>query len=198
MDVNFKGQFQRPKLIWANAEIRKMLSWLFRGSANRRLVDRLHGEIVAAARDPALFADYAIADTFEGRFEAMTLHATLVLRQLNAMAPPAPDLAQDLADAVFVHFEATLRQMGVGDPSVPKRMKSLAEAFLGRGVAYDEALRAGGPALAAALARNVYAGRADAARLARFVETARAALAGASFEAFAEGPVPFPKPHSVA
>ena len=174
-----------------------MLSGLFRGSANRRLVDRLHGEIVAAARDPALFADYGIADTFEGRFEAMTLHATLVLRQLNAMAPPAPDLAQDLANAVFLHFEATLRQMGVGDPSVPKRMKTLAEAFLGRGVAYDEALRAGGPALAAALARNVYAGRTDAARLARFVDASRAALAGASFEAFAVGPVPFPKPASI-
>jgi len=198
MDVNFKGKFHGPKFNEANSEIRKMLAWLFRGSANRQLVDRLHGEIVAAARDPALFADYGIADTFEGRFEAMTLHATLVLRQLKAMAPPAPDLAQDLADAVFLHFEATLRQMGVGDPSVPKRMKTLAEAFLGRGAAYDEALRAGGPALAAALARNVYAGRADAARLARFVEAARAALAGASFEAFAEGPVPFPTPASIA
>ncbi|MGA2638908.1 ubiquinol-cytochrome C chaperone family protein [Methylocella sp.] len=175
-----------------------MLSWFFRGSPNRRLVDRLHGEIVAAARDPALYADYAIADTFEGRFEAMTLHATLILRQLNAMAPPAPELAQDLADAVFSHFDATLREMGVGDVVVPKRMKALAEAFVGRGVAYDQALRAGGPALAATLARNVYAGRADAARLARFVEKARAALAEASFDAFADGPVPFPKPASVA
>jgi cytochrome b pre-mRNA-processing protein 3 len=196
--VNFKGQFQGPKFNWADSEIRKMLSRLFRGSANRRLVDRLHGEIVAAARDPALYAEYAIADTFEGRFEAMALHATLVLRQLNAMDPPAPEMAQDLADAVFFHFEGTLRQMGVGDAVVPKRMKILAEAFLGRGVAYDQALRTGGPALAAALARNVYADRTDAARLARFVETARAALAEASFEAFADGPVPFPKPASIA
>ncbi|MGO9675222.1 MAG: ubiquinol-cytochrome C chaperone family protein [Methylocella sp.] len=175
-----------------------MLSWLFRGSANRRLVDRLHGEIVAAARDPALYADYAIADTFEGRFEAMTLHATLVLRQLNAMAPPAPELAQDLANAIFSHFDATLREMGVGDAAVPKRMKTLAEAFLGRGVAYDQALRTGGTALAAVLARNVYADRDDGARLARFVETARSALAEAPFDAFADGPVPFPKPASVA
>jgi cytochrome b pre-mRNA-processing protein 3 len=175
-----------------------MLSWLSGGFGNRQLVDRLHGEIVLAAREPALYTDYAIVDTFEGRFEAMTLHATLVLRQLNCMAPPAPELAQDLVNAVFFHFEGTLREMGVGDPAVPRRMKTLVEAFLGRGVAYDEALRAGGPALAAALSRNVYAGRADGSRLARFVEASCAALAEASFDAFAQGPVPFPKPLSVA
>ncbi len=174
-----------------------MLSWLSRSSANRRLVDRLHGEIVAAARDPALYTDYAVADSFEGRFEALALHATLVLRQLNAMAPPAPELAQDLADALFFHFEANLREMGVGDSAVPKRMKTIAEAFLGRGLAYDQALRAGAPAVAAALSRNVYANRADGERLARFVEAARTALAGASFAVFANGPVPFPNPASV-
>jgi cytochrome b pre-mRNA-processing protein 3 len=174
-----------------------MLSWLQRRSVNRRLVDRLYGEIVAAARDPALYADYAIADTLEGRFEALTLHATLVLRQLNAMAPPAPDMAQDLADAVFSHLDAALREMGVGDVTVPKRMKSFAEAFLGRGAAYDRALRAGRQALAETLSRNVYGGNVDASRLARYVEATSAALTNASFEAFVRGPVPFLKPATV-
>lgn len=174
-----------------------MLSWLF-GSPNSQLVDRLHAEIVLAARDPALYTDYAIRDNFEGRFEAMTLHASLVLRQLNSMRPPAPELAQDLVNAVFFHFEGMLREMGVGDPAVPKRMKTLAEAFLGRGVAYDHALRVGRPELAAALARNVYENRSDGMRLARFVEAARAALADASFDEFAHGPIPFPKPATIA
>ncbi|VTZ51459.1 Ubiquinol-cytochrome c chaperone [Methylocella tundrae] len=174
-----------------------MLSSLFRRSANRPVLDRLHGEIIAAAREPALYADYGVPDTFEGRFEAMTLHATLVLRRLNVMAAPAPDLAQDLADAIFAHLDATLREMGVGDAAVPKRMKTLAEAFLGRGVAYDQALRADASALLAALARNVYADRADAARLARYVKAASAALEEAPFEAFAKGPVPFPKPAAI-
>ncbi|MEJ0094499.1 MAG: ubiquinol-cytochrome C chaperone family protein [Methylocella sp.] len=178
-------------------DIRRMLSWLSRRSANRQLIDRLHGEIMAAARNPVLFTDYAIEDTFEGRFEAMTLHAMLVLRQLNAMAPPAPELAQDLADAVFARLEEALREMGVGDVSVPKRMKILAEAFLGRSLAYDQALRLGEPALAAALARNVYAGRADARRLASYVEAANIALAKASFAVFADGPVPFPEPAAI-
>jgi cytochrome b pre-mRNA-processing protein 3 len=177
----------------------QMFSWLFRPSANDRMVERLHGEIVAAARDPALYTLYGIADTFEGRFEALTLHAFLAIRQLSAMAPPAPDLAHDLADRVFCNFDATLREMGIGDAAIPKRMKTFAEAFLGRGRAYDLALRAGGEqALAAALARNVYADRADGERLARFVEAARVALAGASFDAFAKGPIPFPKPASIA
>jgi cytochrome b pre-mRNA-processing protein 3 len=31
---------------------------LFRRSANRQLIDRLSGEIVAAARDPVLFTEH--------------------------------------------------------------------------------------------------------------------------------------------
>ena len=174
-----------------------MLSWL-RKSPNRKIAERLHGEIVAAARDPALYAIYGIPDTFEGRFESLALHAALVLRQLNGMPPPAPDLARDLADAIFFHLEATLREMGVGDAAVPKRMKAFAEAFMGRSAAYDGALRAGGEGLVAALARNVYAGRADAARLGRFAEALHGALAAAPFQSFVEGPVPFPKPLAVA
>ncbi len=178
--------------------VRSLFRSLFRGSANRALVERLYDEIVAGARDPALYSDYGVPDTFEGRFEALTLHASLVLRQLNLMPPPAAELAQDLADAVFAHLDATLREMGVGDVSVAKRMKKLAEAFLGRSLAYDRAFRAGGGALAEALARNVYAGRCDALRLARYVEAARASLATTPLEVFVSGPVPFPRPAAIA
>ena len=174
-----------------------MISWPFRRSANRSVIDRLHGEIVAAARHRVLFTDYAIEDSFEGRFEAMALHAALVLRRLNAMAPPAPDMAQDLADAVFNHFETALREMGVGDVSVPKRMKILAEAVLGRSLAYDQALRDSETALAAALARNVYANRADAHRLSRYVGAVNVALAKTPFETFVNGPIPFPEPSAI-
>src|ERR1700732_2591415 len=144
-----------------------MVFGLFRRSANRQLIDRLSGEIVASARDPVLFTEYGIDDSLEGRFEAVTLHAVLVLRRLNRMDPPAPEIAQDLTDAIFRSFEIALREMGVGDISVPTQMKSIAGAFLARAAAYDMALRGGAPALKAALARNVYDGRKNPDRLAR-------------------------------
>jgi cytochrome b pre-mRNA-processing protein 3 len=174
-----------------------MVLRLFRRSANRQLIDRLSGEIVAAARDPVLFTEYGIEDSVEGRFEAVTLHAVLVLRRLNRMGPPAPEIAEDLTDAIFRSFEIALREMGVGDISVPKHMKTIAGAFLGRGAAYDRALRGGAPGINAALARNVYDGRKNPDRLARYVETANEALAKASLEAFTLGPVPFPEPAAV-
>jgi cytochrome b pre-mRNA-processing protein 3 len=174
-----------------------MVLRLFRRSANRQLIDRLSGEIVAAARDPVLFTEYGIDDSQEGRFEAVTLHAVLVLRRLNRMDEPAPEIAQDLTDAIFRSFEIALREMGVGDLGVPKRMNAIAGAFFGRAAAYDMALCGGAPALKAALARNVYDGRNNPDRLARYVEVANKALAEASLEAFTLGPLPFPEPAAV-
>jgi cytochrome b pre-mRNA-processing protein 3 len=147
-----------------------MIFGLFRGIANRRLIDRLHAEIVTAARDPVLFIDYGIADDVDGRFESLALHAALVLRRLNLFPPPGPEIAQDLGDAIFRHFDVALREMGVGDVSVPKRMKSMAEAFLGRADAYHRALGENHAVLCVALSRNVYAGRGEADRLARYVK----------------------------
>jgi cytochrome b pre-mRNA-processing protein 3 len=174
-----------------------MVLRIFQRSANRRLIDRLSGEIVAAARNPVLFTEYGIEDSLEGRFEAVTLHAVLVLRRLNRMDPPAPEIAQDLTDAIFRSFEIALREMGVGDISVPKEMKIIAGAFFGRAGAYDLALNGGAPGLVAALARNVYDGRKNPDRLARYVETADKALAKVSLDVFTLGPVPFPAPAAV-
>ncbi|MGH6800647.1 MAG: ubiquinol-cytochrome C chaperone family protein [Methylocella sp.] len=174
-----------------------MVFRLFPRSANRQLIGRLSAEIVAAARDPVLFTEYGIEDSLEGRFETVTLHAVLVLRRLNRMDPPAPEIAQDLTDAIFRSFEIALREMGVGDISVPKQMRTIAGAFFGRAGAYDRALRGVAPGLNAALARNVYNDRKNPDRLARYVETANEALAKVSLDAFTFGPVPFPAPATV-
>jgi cytochrome b pre-mRNA-processing protein 3 len=175
-----------------------MLSWLY-GNAKKSgaIVERLHAEIVAAARDPVFFTSYSVADTFEGRFEILTLHASLALRRLAQLPPPAPEIAQDLTDILFRHFDMALRELGVGDTSVPRQMRHLAEAFLGRCAAYDAALRAGTEALEAALARNVYAAAGDPRRLAHYVVAADRALASAPIAAFSLGPVPFPAPSGI-
>ena len=152
---------------------------------------------MAAARRPALFLPpYHVPDTLEGRFDALVLHAFLVVRRLAALPAPAPQLAQDLSDEMFRALDRALREMGVGDLAVPKRIAKLAADYNGRRTAYEAALGEGDDALAAALARNVY-GRTDAAvgaPLARYVKQVEAALAEAPFAAFERGPIPFPAP----
>ncbi len=181
-----------------------MIFRLFRGSANRRTVERLHGDIVAAVRQPAFFVDYAVADTFDGRFELLALLSTLVVRRLARLPAPGPDIAQELTDKVFQSLDDDLREMGVGDLAVPKRIKKLAAALLGRRKAYDEALESADPtALFVALARNVHAnGLAPddprTPRLGRYVRAAESALSVTSLETLINGPTPFPAAADIA
>jgi cytochrome b pre-mRNA-processing protein 3 len=164
--------------------------------ANRILIDQIHGEIVAAARAPELFRDFAVPDDLDGRFEMVTLHSGLVLRRLSVLGPIASSIAQDLVDCVFQSFEDALREMSISDAGVAKRMKSMAAAFYGRNKVYADALAAHDLGdLAAALARNAYRGAttaqtslALAARVARSAE----ALDFLPIQAFAEGRFRFP------
>jgi cytochrome b pre-mRNA-processing protein 3 len=171
--------------------------------ANRILIEQLHGEIVAAARRPALFLGLGAPDTFDGRFEMVTLHAGLAMRRLSGLSSVGTEIAQELADCVFRHFDDGLREMGIGDTGVPKRMKRLAEAFYGRNKAYGEALdEPTNDRLVLALARNVY-GAADIAAapmapaLAQFTRACVRALDDQSLEQLAAGRISFPEPGQV-
>lgn len=175
-----------------------MMLGLFRRSGNRQVVGALNAGLVAASRRPALFTTYRIPDTFEGRFESLTLHAALLLRQLNTLPAPAPSVAQDLVDEIFRHFERALREMGVGDTTVPKRMRTLVEAFLGRSAAYHESFGRGDDDLTDVLARNVYGGEGPAGHLALYVRASEAALDRADLEALLGAPPPFPDPALIA
>lgn len=172
-----------------------MIFQLFRAKSNTAVVDRLYAAVMSASRDPVLYADYGIPDSFEGRFESLTLHAFLVLRRLQTSERPGPDMSQHLTDTIFRHFDRTLREMGVGDTSVPKRMKSFAEAFLGRSTAYEAAFKDG--SLAAVLGRNVYAGRRSAAELASYVEAVDTHLSTLPLQAYIDGNVQFPRPKMI-
>lgn len=118
-------------------------------------VDVLFARIVDASRQPALYLDGAIQDSFEGRFEALTLHVFLVLRRLRELPPPAGDVSQDLVDACFAYLELGVRNGGTSDIAVPKRMKKIGQMFYGRVQAYEAAFVAQQPAeLVEALSRN--------------------------------------------
>ncbi len=163
-----------------------------RDGANRLLLERLYEDVVAAVRRPAFYAVLGVPDTFEGRFDLLTLHAGLVLRRLNEAEPPGPAVAQDLVDLVFRHLDEGLREAGVGDLAVPKRMKKLAEAFLGRSASYAAALDAGDGSLAAALSRNIYAGADDGERLAAYVREGARMLRQTSLDDCLRRALPFP------
>lgn len=138
----------------------------------RRKVDApllLLERVTVASRAPALYLEAGVPDTFEGRFECLTLHAFLVMRRLRELPDPAGEVAQEFVDHIFAHLDQGLRQSGIGDLGVPKRMKKMAQGFYGRIDAYDSAMEGGDRAvLEAALRRNVTAD-ADSAILAGYM-----------------------------
>ena len=116
------------------------------------------------ARAPELFETCGIPDTLDGRFDALALHAALVIERLHR-EPDGEALAQAFFDVMFKHLDLTLREIGVQDLGVGRRIKIMAEGFHGRALAYREALAGGPTPLAEVLCRNAYGGRppADAA-----------------------------------
>ena len=133
------------------------------------------------ARAPELFESCGIPDTLDGRFDALALHAALMIDRLRR-EPDGEVLAQAYFDAMFRHLDLTLREIGVQDLGVGRRIKIMAEGFHGRALAYREALLSNQP-LGEVLRRNAYGGRppSDAEpviRLEAYVRTEAGRLAG--------------------
>jgi cytochrome b pre-mRNA-processing protein 3 len=168
--------------------------------ASRALIDHIHGEIVAAARDPVLYTVCEVRDDVDGRFEMTTLHADLVLRRLAELG--ANELAQELVDRVFEAFDDALREMAVSDVGVAKRMTKMAGAYFGRAKAYAAALdREDTTALAEALARNALrvgdGVTPTAMRLSERTLSLKRQIAEIPLEAFLEGRFRYPLPEAV-
>jgi cytochrome b pre-mRNA-processing protein 3 len=153
-----------------------MLNVLRRNSQKARLVQALYAALTRQARLPVFFREYGVADTIDGRFDMVALHAWLVLGRLKAAG--LEEVSQSLSNAIFVAFDEALRDLGTGDMGLGPRMKKLGNAFNGRMQAYEGAADAG--ALAEAIQRNVYRGEAGheaaALGLARYALAARTHL----------------------
>jgi len=175
-----------------------MIPPLFRRSP-KPIIAALYGAIVAQARRPRFYQDYAVPDTVTGRFDMVLLHVVLVLRRLRAGARRDHALAQHLFDAFCRDMDHNLREMGISDQGVPRQMRRVGEAFYGRAQAYEAALAEGrDAALTPALARNIYAGApADAAAVAAlstYVRQAVQALDAQAPDRLAAGVLRFPEP----
>jgi cytochrome b pre-mRNA-processing protein 3 len=175
-----------------------MILRLFRQNPRPDTIRALYGAIVAQARCPRFYTDYGVADTIEGRFDLIVLHAVLFIRRLRREPDAIRALGQEVFDLFCTDMDHSLREIGVSDLGVPRKMRQIGEAFYGRAAAYDSALADGDEAaLAAALARNLLPEASDTAaapRLAAYVVAACAALDGQSGEAFIRGELRFPEP----
>lgn len=110
------------------------------------------------SRAPELFEACGIPDTLDGRFDALALHAALMIDRLRR-EPDGEAVAQAFFDAMFSHLDLTLREIGVQDLGVGRRIKIMAEGLHGRALAYREALNDGQASLIEVLRRNAYGGR---------------------------------------
>jgi cytochrome b pre-mRNA-processing protein 3 len=169
-----------------------MFNALRRRAERKRLAGALLEGLVVRARAPAFFADFAVPDTIDGRFDVLALHAWAVLDRLAELQ--ADGLSQALVDALFVQFDEALREQGAGDIGMARRMNRMADAFYGRLEAYGEATDRA--ALAAAIVRNVFRGAPERIEqglaLAIYVDGVRARLRNADLSsgALEFGPLP--------
>ncbi len=146
-----------------------------RGKSKRRAgqVESLHAALVKRAREPLFFTQFNVADTLDGRFDLLVLHAFLLLERLREAGEG--DLAQGLIDTIFLGFDEGLRDLGTGDMGMGRRIKAMADAFYGRMQAYSASGDAA--SMSDALGRNLYRGaqghEAHSQALARYVYGAR-------------------------
>ena len=178
-----------------------MIFPLFRRGARPDTISTLYGMIVAQARLPCFYRDYAVADTVNARFDLLVLHLALVLDRL-AQDPTLQSFGQGIFDRFCQDMDHNLREMGVADLKVPKEMRRMAEAFYGRSQAYRAALAVvdDGP-LVKALQRNIYGGSpaaaATAPRLAAYMREALRGLAAQDSVSLAGGALHFPGPATI-
>jgi cytochrome b pre-mRNA-processing protein 3 len=153
-----------------------MLEALKLRGERKRIAEYLCARISERAREPVFFRSFAVADTIDGRFDLIVLHAWLVLEALETMREAA--LAQALVDALFARFDDAMREQGAGDMGMNRRIRKMAGAFYGRLRAYRDAGNEG--ELAGAIVRNLYRGETSrvepAGILAKYALDARARL----------------------
>jgi len=134
------------------------MSWLSR-LLSKREDDRtplrpLWARVVELGRAPDWYSRCGVADTIDGRFDAITLVLALVLLRMERdpqLVAPSVTLSE-----IFVEdMEGQLRQRGIGDLVVGKHVGKLMGALGGRLGALREALPLGQDAVRDVVARNL-------------------------------------------
>jgi cytochrome b pre-mRNA-processing protein 3 len=112
----------------------------FRRKNQDNQVAALYANIVKRARHPSFYKFGEVNDTFDGRFELLSLHVHIVLRDLRRRGLGREAQGQALFDTFFQDLDQGLRESGVGDMGISKKIRRMAEAFYGRAAAYDDVM----------------------------------------------------------
>jgi cytochrome b pre-mRNA-processing protein 3 len=166
-----------------------MLNLLRKSGARKHKGQLLYDGLVTRARQPVFFREFAVADSIDGRFDMVVLHAWLALSALKAAG--LHEAAQGLTDAIFIGFDEAMREQGAGDMGLSRKMKAFADAFYGRVGAYEQARDES--EMAAALARNLWRGAAvdeRARKLASYAWAAKGSLKQSLPDTLDFGPLP--------
>ena len=142
---------------------------------------------------PDLYEKGLASDTFDGRFETVTLHSALIMRRLRDHGETGRKLSNELYKLVFEGFDHALRERGAGDSSIARKVRGLGERFFGLARAIDTAFEGEDQhaELRAVLVRNAIGGG-NPDHLALYLLQIDAYLADLSLETFQTGQLTLP------
>ncbi|MEO1554481.1 MAG: ubiquinol-cytochrome C chaperone family protein [Pseudomonadota bacterium] len=148
-----------------------MFNWFNRKTVDKEVVRRWRDAVNSSARTPEPFLREWVSDTVYGRFNMVTLIATLAMRRMRELGGEGKALAEAFSELLFSDFDHALREHGVGDSSIARRIRKMGEEFFGLAKAVDEALSAASPkqALTEVLQRNVQTDAEKAQALAAYL-----------------------------
>lgn len=164
------------------------LSKLLGNSDEKASTELLYNMMMERALQPALYETGLAEDSFDGRFEAVTLHSALIMRNLRQHGEEGQHLANDLYKKVFNGFDHALRERGAGDSSIARKIRGLGERFFGLARAIDGALAEDDPEepLKGVLVKNAIGGGLPA-KLAKYLLELDHLLAREPLQSFQSG-----------
>lgn len=161
------------------------------GRPDRGTAPALYQAVVARGREPHWYADGAVPDTIDGRFDMIAAVLALVLIRLEEQ-PEGVATGALLTEVFIEDMDGQLRQIGIGDMIVGKHIGKMMAMLGGRLGAYRDGLAAND--LKPALIRNLYRGEIPGAEALTHAESAmfalRDSLGRASIDSLIAGEIP--------